>query len=416
MDILKKDNYRQVFIAIFIVTISVCNIFANEKQSIQILIDSYNLPDKLTLENTEKTLSDLNRAIDCNDNYLKFSLKYRIGMLYFKTNDFIHALDNFEKIARSTDCPDTIRLCSLNMTGQIYRMQGDNSQALDAFKELIDLSKKFSPKDVNSLIPSVTLKLAVTAGFAKAEIYQYQKEYDSAISEYKRILTWFEKELIHDANGYLPVALDRMSQLYLIKGDIEAYNQTTDELITKYTNYYRISIIRLETYAVKILKQKVPSSEFTYGSFEAPARLIDFIKNNNDKELIQTITVLLQKLCNQYHETYGGIILRYHYAWLLDMAGQKDSAAKTFEEVSRYKLQNTSNTVDFAAIVDTLCNYAMLQQAVILGEQANYKEALEITSYIKTDQNDIHLSTITNSIKQALETLKREVPKDVNIK
>ena len=414
MDILKKDSYRIIVFELFLVLVTGLNVLAQEKRPALVLIDSYKLPDKLTAEAVEKVISELNQASAlCTDDALKFRIEYRIGILYFKRGDLSQAVDSFKKVAQS-DCPDLTRLCSLNMAGQIYRMQAKDDNALKAFEKLIEQSRKIFTKDPNQENPSSILKLAVTAGFAKAEIYQYKQDYDSAIAEYKKIIACLKPGKALKTNNYAPLALDRISQFYLIKDKVEDYNQTVIELIKKYPDYYRIGIIRLETEAVKILKGKDTTVDFPRGSLDAPARLIALIKDTGDKEFKNRVTALLKDLSNQYRQSYGGILLGYHYAWLLDASGKQKQAAEVIKDICKQAASVNPDMPGIASVISTLAGYAKLQQAVIFGEENRYKEALEIVHSLKPDPNDVHMSNLTDSIEKALQTLKREVPKDVN--
>jgi tetratricopeptide (TPR) repeat protein len=415
MDIPKKDSYRKIIFAVFCVLASGLNALAQEKQPSQVLVDSYKLPDKLTTETVEKTISELNQTLAlCTDDTLKFRIEYRIGMIYFKADDFWRATDSFKKVAQSVGCPDLIRLCSLNMAGQIYRMQAKDDIALKAFEDIIELSQKFLTQDPNQESPASVLKLVITAGFAKAEIYQYSQDYDSTIAEYKKIIAYLKSSKAPEANSYAPLALDRMSQLYLIEGKIQDYNQTAIELIKKYPDYYRVPIVKLETEAIEILKVKEPSIDFPRGSFNAPARLINLVKDSGDKELQDKIASLLKDFSSEYQQSYGGILLGYHYAWLLDASGQQRRAAEVLEDICKQSVAINPDMLGTASVIRTLTDYAKLQRAVIFGEENKYREALEIVYSLKPDPNDVHMLNLSDSIEKALQTLKREVPKDVN--
>jgi len=416
MDTLKKESYKKIICAALLILASGLNAFAQNTESAHVLIDSYKLPNKLTTEASEEVISELNQALTlCRDDTLKFRLEYRIGMIYFKAGEPAKAVSCFEKIAQVADCPDLIRLCSLNMAGQVYRMQAKDNKALGAFEKLIEQSHKFPTEDPNQETPASIEKLATAAGSAKAEIYQYNEDYDSAIAEYKKIIAFLEaKEPF--AKTYAPLALDRMSQFYLIEGKVEDYNQTAVGLVEKYPDYYRTGIIKLETAAVKILKEKDASITFPRGSFDAPARLIALIKDSSDKELKDRATVLLKDLSSQYGHGYGGILLGYHYAWLLDASGQQRQASEVLENVCKQAAAVNSDTPCIASIISTLTDYAKLQQTVIFGEENKYRVALEIIYSLKPDPNDVHMLNLLSSIENALQTLKREVPKDANDK
>ena len=413
----KKDSCRKIVFVALLILASGFTALGDENPAAQILIDSYKLPDQITLEAAEKTISELKHAIIlCTDGNLRFRIEYRIGILYFKAGELAKAVGCFSTIVPTADCPDLLKLCSYNMTGQIYRMQAEDDKSLEAFEKLIELSKKILTEDPNHGNPAFVVKLAVTAGFAKAEIYQYNQEYDSAISEYKRIITGLGSNKSPEADGYASLALDRMSQLYLIKDKIEDYNQASGELIEKHLGYYRAGIIKLENEAVKMLKKKDTSAVFPLGGFEAPARLIAFIKDSNDSEIKSTTTTLLKDLCRQYRQSYAGILLGYHYAWLLDTVGEQRKAVEVLDDICKQAASINPDMPNTALVISTLTDYAKLQKVVILGEDNKYQEALKIVDTIKPDPNNAHLLNFADSIKKAFETLRREVPKDVNDK
>jgi len=417
MDTLSKDSYKLILIFTFILSGISINAFANNKKPAQILADSYQLLDRLTAENAEGIISDLNQALGlCTDLELEFRIKYRIGILYFKVGYLNKALDYFAHISDVPDCPDLVRLCALNMAGQIYRMAAKDKEALDAFEKLIVLSKRILPKDPNGVNLSTVLKLNISAVFTKAEIYQYKQKYDSAIAEYNRVLVFLKENKMSVPDSYVPSAMDKISQLSLMCDDLEGFSKTTQQLIEKYPGYYRIPIIRFEIEVVKNLKEKNPNIDFPRGSFDAPARLIALIKNSGSKELKDKVTVLLKDLCSQHLQSYGGILLGYHYAWLLDASGEQKQAAKVLEDVCKQAVAINPDVPGTASVISTLTDYAKLQQAVIFGEKNKYREALEIVYSLKPDPNDVHMLNLSDSIEKALQTLKREVPKDVNDK
>jgi len=415
MDIPKEDSYKKIVFAIFLVLAAGLDALAQGKQPVHVLIDSYKLPDELTTEIAEKIISELNQALTLpTDDALKFRIEYRIGILYYKTGDLAQALDRFKKTAQATECPDAIKLYSLNMIGQIYRMQARDDKALKAFEELIELSQKFLTKDPNQENPASVLKLAVTSGFLKAEIYQYNQDYNSAIAEYKKIYTCIKSSKTPDVNSYAPLALDRMSQLYLIEDNIEDYYQASIELIEKHPDYYQVPVIRLEIEAVRILKEEDQSIDFPRGSFDAPARLIAIIKDTRDKNLKDIITVFLKDLSSQYRQSYGGILLGYHYAWLLDASGEQKQAADVFDDISKQAVSINPDMPGIAQVISKLSDYAKTQQAIILSEDNKFREALEIVYSLRPDPKDVHMLNLSDSIVKALQILKREIPKDVN--
>ena len=415
MDILKKDSYRKIIFAFFMVAASGIGAAAEQGQPERILIDSYNLEQQLTTETGEDAIGELNHALAlCGEDKLKFRIQYRIGILYFKSGDLVRAVDSFEKVVQSAACPNLVRLCGLNMAGVIYQMQAKDDKALDAFDELMVHSEKLLAEEPNRDNSAAVLKLAVTAGFSRAEIYQCVQDYDSAIAEYKRIIACINSSNADIVKTYAPLALDGMSQIYLRGGQLENYGQTVVKLIEKYPDYYRMGIIKLEAKAINILEGKGSSENFSRGSFDAPTRLIAFIKDSNDKELAEKVNVFLKGLSSQYEQSYCGVMLGYHYAWLLDASGEKREAAKVFEDICKQAASIKSDIARIAKVIGVLADYAKFQHAIILEEESNYRQALEVVNSVKPDSNDVHMMNLSDSIEKALQTLKREVPKDVN--
>lgn len=411
MDTQKKESYKKIIAFTLLLIMAIClNASAQSTEPARVLIDSYELSDKLTPETAEEAISELSNALAlCADNTLKFRIEYRIAMVYFKAGELEKSVSCFEKITQSAECPDMVKLCSFNMAGQTYRMQAKDDKALGAFEELIKLSETFAGKEPNQPTGTAVLKLAATAGFSKAEIYRYNQNYDSEIAEYKRII-----ELVKKPSDYVPAALDRMSQAYLIEGKIEDYNQTAIKLIEEYPDYYRTPLVKLEEQAVKILKQKNASIEFEKASLDAPARLIALVKDSSDEQFRKKTASVFKELYEQYKKGYGGILLGYHWGWVLDATGRHDQAALIFEQICKQAEMIDSDKPGIAHVIDTLTEYAKLQQAFIYGEENKYREGLELVYSLKPDPNDVHMQNLSDSIEKALQTLKREVPKDVN--
>jgi tetratricopeptide (TPR) repeat protein len=301
------------------------------------------------------------------------------------------------------------------MSGQIHRMQARNNDTLDDFERLINLSEKYLSEAIDKTNHSTVLILAITGGFSKAEIYQYQHQYDSAVAEYKRILSHFkEKNTFKEYSKYAYLALDRISQIHLIYGNIEGYNEAVNELIKTYPDYYRTPIIKFEREAVNILNKNSICSDYARGSYESPARLLEYIKNGDVKELTQRIQTFLDALSKEYQGTYGGRMLGYHYAWLLDTTGQKKAAIDVMNVVNKETVTGYFHNPAINFITSILGDYSQLHQALILGEMGDYENALDIARSVKVDPNNNHLSNLVDSIIKGLEILKREVHKNGN--
>jgi len=107
-------------------------------------------------------------------------------------------------------------------------------------------------------------------------------------------------------------------------------------------------------------------------------------------------------------------MLGYQYAWLLDSLGKKYQAAQILDGISKHTMSINLDISGNKKGINTLVNYAKIQQAIINSENFEYKNALEIIDFLKIDPNDTHILTLTDSIAKGLQVLIREVPQDVN--
>ena len=79
-------------------------------------------------------MSALAQALaDCRDPLLKARIRYQMGILCFKGGMTDRALQVFQTVSDEKDYPALVRLCSLNMLGQIHRLLGADTQSMDAF-------------------------------------------------------------------------------------------------------------------------------------------------------------------------------------------------------------------------------------------------------------------------------------------
>jgi len=417
MDIQKKDSSNSIskFVLIALVLFNISfNAFADGSAARKKLIDSYRLPEKLTEKRLKEIVSDLQNSLTgFDDNELVFRIRYRIGILYFKAGHIDRAGKQFHQISQEPNCPQLVRLCSLNMTGQISRMLAKDNEAIENFCELLRLSEKYLLDDNEDTILSTLLKLTVTAAFQCAEIYQYQQNYDAAIIKYKRLLGILEKNKQMRLKRYITLAKDRISQLSLMSGAdyLDQYYGTAQDIIQNFPDYYRVPIIKLEVEAIKFLRKNTSQNHFPNGSFDAPVKIITYLKDCKDKVQIRSIFYVLENLCREYDGTYGAVLLNYHYACLLDATGDKEKAANTFAKITLSTAQKLNVGDSVQAVIKIIAEYAKLQQAVILGEIGNYQQAIKAVENIKMYPESYHLSKLVESVVKSLETLKREVPK-----
>ncbi len=335
---------------------------------------------------------------------------YGTGVIYFKAGMQDDAKAAFRQTAGEANCPELIRICCFNMTGQISRLQGNGKEALEAFEQAAKLLEPLlsGGKEHNTNPEFVRLLCSVL--FARGEIYEAQENYSQSINEYNRLIQILRQNGNSEISGrYIPPAGDRISQVYLRMGDVNSYIKNTEGLSADYPQYYRIPVIKLEMECVKFLKGHSVNLDSLKGSFSAPAQLIAYFKDSKDSNSAQQITAVFDNLCKEHSTSYGGILLQYHYAWLLDTLGEKNKAAEIFARISTARIPDNGDKPREKAILETVAEYAKIQLAILLGERADYTEALRILSTMRIHPDKSHISELAKSVGKNLETLKREV-------
>jgi len=418
MDIRKKESCSLFFLialagAIIPITKGVPP--ADTSTAGEVPAATYKLGQEITKAEAESAIAALEKVLaDCKDNNLAFRIRYRIGTIYFKARMNEAAKNQFSQIANESDCPELIRVCSFNMAGQISRMEGKDKKALDAFNQVVKYSEQqITGVKENSIAP-VLMKLCYSALFSRAEIYQLQRDYAAGIAEYNCLLRMLGQDKEGRFSQYIPLAKDRVSQLYLRGGDIGKYIEIAQRLSIDYPQYYRAGVIKFETECVKFLRSAAKDSEFADGSFAAPVRLIAYFKGSNDKSPAKPILEKLGELCKEHSNTYAGILLNYHYAWLLDTLGEKDKAIEAFAQVSSVNIKDANSKIQPSAIAETVAEYAKIQRAIMLSEKGDYRRALEAAGSLCAHQEQSHISDLAKSVNESIVTLRREVPADGN--
>jgi len=390
---------------------------ATGKTPAEVLTATYRLPGAITPAEAKSANAGLEKVLaDCKDSYLAFRIRYRIGVMYLKAGMMGTSKVRFLQTANDLKCPELIRACSFNMIGQISRLGAENKEALEAFNQVsylleqrLSAGKEYTPN------PALT-KLWCSALLGRAEIYELQQDYTASITEYNRLLRALSQSENKDMSGrYAPLAGDRISQLYLRQGDIDKYIELAESLTGDYSEYYRTPVIRLELECVKFLKSISANLEFLNdGSFGAPAHVIAYLKGSKNGTSAQHIVGQLNRLCKEYRNTCGGILLQYHYAWLLDTLGEEHKAAEVFARIFSNDVTDINNKSQEKAIVETVQEYAKIQYAIMAGEKADYKEALRVLGSLRSHPDKSHISELAKSITKSIQILKREVPKDEN--
>jgi len=421
MDILRDGNsvggniVRLLVLVGTIVAAAARESLADDRAAGDLLIATYKPVAVLTSAEANAAVAGLENAlVECEDSYLAFRIRYRVGVLYFKANMMQMSRDRFLQIANNSECPESVRICSFNMIGQISRLEGKNVEALGAFDRVAGLLEQRLSK--HTADPAL-LKLLCSALFSKGEIHEVQRDYAAGITDYSRLLDLLKQSKNEDMwEQYAPLLSDRISQLHLRQGDVEKYLEWAAALVAEYPTYYRTPIVKLEMECIKFLRGVPVDFEAVDGSFSAPARVIAFLKEKN-KTLAPEIAGKFERLCEEYrHTSYGGTLLHYHYAWLLDALGQKDRAAEILRRVGSADIAKTDNQSSKGVVLGTLQEYARVQSAIMLGEKADYTDALQVLGSLRKHPDKSHLSELAKSVRESTEILKREVPKDESTK
>jgi len=417
MDIPKNGSFNLIFYLSLIIATTVVverESLANTRVPAEVLIASYRLPPVIEPAEARSVVADLERAlVNCEDNYLAFRIRYRIGVIYFKAGFMRVSRDGFIQIAYDPECPEFTRACSLNMIGQISRLEAENKEALEAFNQMANLLKQYLSVDDEYTQNSEMIKLWCSALLSRAEIYELQKDYTESITEYSRLLNALRQSKDKDlSRRYAPLANDRISQLYLREGDTDKYIQLVEALTERYPEYCRTPIIRFELECIKFLKTISATLKFPNGSYGVPARLITYFKTSNGGTPAKPVVDKLNRLCKEYQNTCWDVLLQYHYAWLLDALGEKHKAAETFAKIFSKNFVDANNKSMEKIIAGTIQEYAKIQYAIIIGELADYKEALRVLSSMQTHPNKSHISELVESVTESIQILKREVPKN----
>jgi len=380
-------------------------LIAQAPAACEALIGGYRSAVAITDEQASSLIGQVEDALrDCEDPCMAFRLRYRAATIHFKAQMPESAEAEFRQIVTEPNCPEPVRLCSLNMIAQVCRLQGKNKEAIEAFGRLADLIEE---RLVSGDLPAdrePLVRLFCGAQFSKAEIYELTRDYQSAISEYKRLLSALGDV---PANRFCEPAMDRISQLYLRGGEIEKYLETAKRLRENYPQYYRTPLVALEAECVKLLKDREPNFCVSAGSFSAPAEVISHIRRSGDKACAQSIITEMRDLITEYGESYGGVLVLYHYTWLLEALGEKDEAADALRGICYSEPAHFSDSLD--KIITTVRAYARLQYAIILAEKSRYGEAVQVLNELKQRPVQAHISELAESVRKTIRVFEREV-------
>ena len=409
----KVARYLVLTVVLVVMVETAC--YADAQTAIEALAATYKSGQVITAKEAEAAVASLEKVSGgCGDEYLAYRLRYRIAVLYFKAGMMEESGAGFLRIANEAQCPDLLRVCSFNMAGQIARLRGRSKDALAAFEQVASLLEQRLAAGGDNDGSLASAKLLLSALVSKAEIYELQGDFNAGIAEYNRLRQIPAHNKKEEMAYYKALANDRLSQLYLRQGDVEDYKKTARGLIEEYPQYYRTAIMKLEVECVEFLKSVSADLEFGCGSFEAPAKAIAYVRNSKYRTSAMQLVNRLDAPCRQYANSYGGTLLRYHYAWLLDALGDKDKAIEMLARTSCVDAENIGGKSRRKVILETIVRYAKIQQAIMLAERADYAEALRALGGLRAEADKSHISELAESVGKSIEILKREHVKDEN--
>jgi len=280
--------------------------------------------------------------------------------------------------------------------GQICRLKGKNREALESFSAMVKLTqdrgeirKEFSNAGYVRLLCLVML--------SRAEIMETQKEDQKALEEYDRLLILLDKIKPEQRSNCTDVGavLDRMSQCYLRQKKIDQYIACAEKIIRKHPDYDRVPLVKLELACTRYAKKKNWSFSSENNSYTFPVRILGSLGRTCDSDFVNEI----KKICKESKNSRWSAQVEYHYGWLLEFRGEYQKATEVFAGLARKKEPQKDHS--------TLIEYARIEYAVLLSEQAKYKQAMAILNDIHP-AGGTHISKLVEALKQNLQMHMRE--------
>ncbi len=101
------------------------------------------------------------------------------------------------------------------------------------------------------------------------------------------------------------------------------------------------------------------------------------------------------------------LMLNYRRAWQLDAEGKKQEAAKAFIDIAADTAKELAPCK--LKVGKKIRQYARIQAALILGEIAEYRQALLTLGRADQTPDDSHIAELAKNVRDGIETLRREV-------
>lgn len=350
----------------------------------------------------------------CYDDHLAGRIRYHIGLTLFKAGLLAESRAAFEQAADAAGVPELIQACSLNMAGQAARLQGENAASIDAFGRLADLAGRLLADTQKDMPRSTLHQLWCAALISRAEIYEVQKDFAAAATEYERVVQTEAKGEPGAPCSAVPYAVDRLSLLHLQQGRVDEYLSLASALAARHPGYERTGAVELESTCVRLLRGIQPELEYPRGALDAPVRLVSCLRQSDSTAFTAAVLDAVGRLCDKHRNTAAGALLDYHHAWMLDAAGRHDDAIGALARVSSTGSAASTATADTPRDHQEILRvYAVIQHALMLAETTDYNEALKLLATLAPDpEKEPHPAQLVESVTKCIQTLKREVPRN----
>jgi tetratricopeptide (TPR) repeat protein len=319
---------------------------------------------------------------------------YRAGVAAFKAGRWSEALPVFEAAAAGST--GYLRLCATNMLGQIHRLQGHWSEALDAFGSVADQARKITG----------ARGLAWLALHYQAEIRWQQQEWDAAIGVYEQLLSLEcdGKDCPSPVAGDSAALLEKLARLYWRTGRYEKAREMLNRWIACKPGGSRSPLMR----AALISLQEMPSAAqqqrlaFLYGPLSLPSlspagaavpmgrwpTSIPALPEPPDPAR-DRIDQLLEDM-----PTDNGWrpVLLMEKGWMLFEADRLESSASAFAEAARWSSDAKS------AWAPAVRDYADLSRAIVLMRQRKFSASLELAQAVVGRHPQGHVQALAGSL------------------
>lgn len=345
----------------------------------------------------------------CEDVYLAYRIKYRVGVLLFRIGNYEQAKEQFIHVTRNDKCPAVIRAAGVNMLGQMYRMEGNVEAALQHFGELVTYSQKRLSSNSVPADRAALARFCASALLAQAEMLESQEKWRDSIVPYSHLVKLLSPDYqTEQKKQLLALAHDRVAQLYFRVGDMKQYFSHIDLLTGDVATYQRAPLAAMEKAFIEFSQKVSLQIDSAMGPWDVPAQVIGKADKITNKQELERFCQTLAGLCRRYQDSPASVLLRYNYAWLLDAIGEKAKAIKAFEAIVAFGNDGKIPTGkgDLPAMIR---EYAKIQHAILLAENGAYTKALQSLNILDAHPEQSHLGRLAESVGKSLQTLKREV-------